>query len=164
LFRSQNRVIETVVRRTHEWRPSPIRRHRRPFLPKQSPVTASPSTKNLFSANANHVSHGQPKSASLVSRRRHRKAVEPMLSPPDLPIGSKAGQPFRRGSCVRHHPSTRQRVATALPRHRPPRRSAPTERLPASTQATLPDSRISITRSTENGHREPPRHLDSFLH
>lgn len=38
---------------------------------------------------------------------------------PDLPNAQKASQPFRRGLRVRHHPLTRQRVATALPRAPP---------------------------------------------
>ena len=40
----------------------------------------------------------------------------------------------------------------------PPRAS------PASNQATLPNSRISITHATKHGHREPPRPLKPFLH
>ena len=45
-FRSQNLRTETAVCNAHVPCPSPIHRHRRPLLPKQSPMTASLSTKN----------------------------------------------------------------------------------------------------------------------
>ncbi len=195
-FRSQNLRTETVVCNAHVPCPSPIHRHRRPLLPKQPPMTASLSTKN---------SGDQGTSPDRPTFRSAQRPVSPFVvaaclsatTPAERTFVPPAGIHDAKASRVRHHPLTHQRVATALPRHRPAPSSAPTEDLPASTQATLPDSRISrydrqrlgtfapcresapvghsdhgnvasytttFTRPTKDGHREPPRHLDSFLH
>ena len=176
--------------------PSPIHRHRRPLLPKHPPMTASLSTKNsgnreICPGHPTFRSAQRPVSPFVVAACISAPtSAERTLVPPADIHAVKANR-------VRHHPLTHQRVATALPRHRPAPSSAPTEDFPASNQATLPDSRISrydhkrfgtsapcrqsapvghsnqgnvasyittSTRPTKDGHREPPRHLDSFLH
>ena len=121
----ENLSLKTVCRRAATiFQVRPRRIYTRTVLRTSSRTAACPSDTSPVRANSPPQEALSPERVSCdrcTSRQGiWRETPYKGASRPIFRTLKKASQPFRRGKCVRHHPLTRQRVASAFPRA-PPR-------------------------------------------